>query len=163
MTNYYICRASDMTDLNVSQNNNEQLACEITKAARIYDEITTELVAIDANSENGMYAQLKGAALYSMELDSSGIELWESYGRKIFEYLLAPTEEFSRLWAAFSPLSIAIGEYEQVCGESSVFEELAAGFAESVEMQLDDNIREEQNTFANIMEDVYQIDELKEA
>ena len=163
MTIYYICSADDLADKELSQTNDEQIACEILKAARVRDEIWLDLLAIDANSANGTYAQLKGAALYSMELDSSGIELWESFGRKIFEYLLAPTEEYSRLWAAYSPLSIAIGEYEQVCGESSVFEELAAGLAESVEMQLDDNIREEQNTFANIMEDIYQIEELKEA
>ena len=161
MTFYYICRADGLTDLELSQTQEERLACEILKAACIYDEIRTDLLAVPADSENGSYAQLKGAALYSLELTSSNIELWENYGRKIFLYLLAPEDDCSQLWAAYYSLSLAISEYEELCANSSVFEDLADGFADSIEVHLDENIREEQSSFATIMEDVYKIEELK--
>jgi|GEM_PF-5540541 len=160
MTTYYICRDYDVAELNIAQDNEQKLACEIIKAARIYDEIKSELVAIYADSENGTYAQLKNTALYSMKLDSSGIELWETYGRRIFDYLLDPTEDCSELWSAYGVLSSTISEYEELCAESSAFSDLAEGFAESMDVHLDENIREEQSTFAGIMEDVYEIEEI---
>lgn len=161
MTFYYICRADGLNDLELSQTEEERLACEILKAACIYDEIRSDLLAVPADSDNGSYAQLKGAALYSLELTSFNIELWENYGRKIFLYLLATEDDYSQLWTAYFSFSRVISEYKELCVNSSVFEDLAGGFADSMEVHLDENICEEQNSFATIMEDVYKIEELK--
>jgi hypothetical protein len=161
MTIYYICRAADVTDLELSQTFEEQLACEIVTAARIYDEISVDLLAIKADSENGMYAQIKGAALFSMELNDSNIQIWQTEAQRIYEYLLGPAEENSRIWSAFGTLHAEMEDFEALCNQSKNFNELAEDFSSFVASQIDESIREEQSAFADIMEDLYSIEELK--
>jgi len=161
MTIYYICRVADLTDLELLQTADERLACEIVIAASIYDELNMDLVAVEADSENGTYAQLKGAVMYSMELTEENIEIWKKEGIKIYKYLLGPAEDNSRLWGAFGMLDAAMDDYESNCEQSDHFNSLGRGFADAVTTQFDENIREEQSDFASIMQDLYEIEEIK--
>lgn len=161
MTIYYICRADDLTDLNLSQNDREQIACDIVIAACIYDELSFELVAVEADSENGTYAQLKGAALYSMELTAINLAAWKAEGEKIYGYLLGPDEGKSRLWGAFSLLLDEIEKYENIHKDSDYFNDLGEDLSHEVLIHFDENIRRKQTTFASIMEDLYEIEEIK--
>ena len=161
MTIYYICSADDLADKELSQTNDEQIACEILKAARVRDEIWLDLLAIDANSANGTYAQLKDTALYSIELTAANIQIWQTEGAKIFEYLLCPDWNDGRLWCASRGLGSEMEDYEWICRRSSHFNRLPKKNSLSLTSQLDENIREEQSAFIAIMDDLYAIKEIK--
>jgi hypothetical protein len=161
MTIYYICRAADLIDLELSQTEEERLACEIVSAAYMYEERVTDLLAIEADSENGTFAQLKGAALFTTELTAENIQIWQKEGEKIYEYLLGPAEENCRLWSAFGLLGSEMENYEGLCGESTVFDSLGLGLSNAMMMYMDENIREEQSAFSGILKDLYAIEEIK--
>ena len=161
MTTYYICRAEDVTDLELSQTDEEHLACEIVAAAQVDDEIADDLVAIEADSENGTYAQLKGVALFSVELNASNIEIWKTEGEKIYKYLVGPDVGNGRLWGAYGVLFAEIGRYEGMCDETNHFNELARGFADCIASEVSDNIRQEQSTFAAVIEKLYTVQKIK--
>jgi len=161
MTTYYVCRAEDVTDLELSQTVEAQLACEIVAAARADDEIADDLVAIESDSENGTYAQLKGVALFSLELNASNIEIWKTEGEKIYKYLVGPDMGDGRLWGAFGVLCAEIGCYEGMCDETTHFNDLAKGFADCIASELSDNIRQEQSAFAAVIEKLYSVEEIK--
>jgi len=161
MTIYYICRAADLTDLELLQTEEEQLACEIVIAASIYDDLSMDLVAVEADSENGTYAQLKGAVMYSMELTEANIEIWKEEGEKIYEYLLGPENDNSRLWGAFGMLDAEMDDFENTCEQSDHFDDLGKGFSYAITSHLDEKIHEEQSLFASIMQDLYEIEEIK--
>ena len=161
MTTYYICRAEDVTDLELSQTDEEQLACEIVAAARVDEEIPDDLVAIEADSENGTYAQLKGVALFSVELNASNIEIWKTEGEKIYKYLVGPDVGNGRLWGAYGVLCAEIECYEGMCDETTHFNDLATGFADSIATQVCENIQQEQSAFGSIIEKLYSVEEIK--
>lgn len=160
MTIYYICHAADLTDLELSQTVDERLACDIVRAACVYEDLGSDLVAIEANSKNGTYAQLKGTAMYSMELTDSNMEIWKKEGEKIYEYLLGPENDNSRLWGAFGMLDAAMDSYENTCEQSEHFNDLSKGFAYAITSQLDEKIHEEMGYFATVMQDLYAIEEI---
>jgi hypothetical protein len=161
MTIYYICRADELADLNLYQNDDEKIACDIVISACIYDDLNMNLVAVEADSENGTYAQLKGAALYSMELTAVNLAAWKEEGEKIYGYLLGPDEGKSRLWVAFSLFLAEIEDYENIPKNSSCFNELGKDFSYEVFINFDENMSRKQTVFASIMEDLYLIEELK--
>jgi hypothetical protein len=161
MTIYYICRADDLADLNLSQSDDEQLACEITIAADMYDDINTDLLAVEADSKNGTYAYIKGAALYSLDLTSSNIQIWKAEGEKIYEYLLGPEYSKSRFWGAYGALAAEIGCYEAICEKSIRFNSLSKGFSYAVTSTVEEHIREQQIAFVAILEELYEISEIK--
>ncbi len=160
MTIYYICRASDLAVLNLSQTSEERLACEIISAAFIFEERASDLLAVEADSENGTYAQLKGVTQFSMELTASNIQIWKTEGEKIYEYLLGPGEENSRIWSAYGMLNSEIESYEDLCGNSTAFDGLGMGLSNAMMLYMDENIREEQNAFSEVLKDLYVIEEV---
>jgi hypothetical protein len=160
MTIYYICCAADLTDLELSQTEEARLACEIISAAYMYEERVTDLLAIEADSENRTYAQLKGVALCSIELNAPNLHIWRTEGRKIFEYLLDPLDDDNRVWSAYGTLHAALDDYEGLCDQSSVFNGLGEGLLDAVSAYLHDNLHEERANFAKILKRVYQIQQL---
>ena len=161
MTIYYICRADDLADLNLSQSDDEKTACEIVIAASIYTDLAIDLVAVEADSENGTYVQLKGAALYSMELTAVNLAVWKAEGEKIYGYLLGPDEGKSRLWGAFGLLLAEIEDYENIPKNSNYFNQLGEDLSYEVLVNFDESMRRNQTAFASIMEDLYLIEDLR--
>ncbi len=161
MTIYYICRTDDLADLNLPQDDDMQIACDIVIAACIYDDLSMNLVAVEAESENGTYAQLKGATLYSMELTAESLAVWKAEGQKIYGYLLEPEEDKSRLWRAFDLFFAEIKAYENIPKSSSCFNELGEDLSYEILINFDENMRRKQTAFASIMEDLYSIEELR--
>ena len=161
MTIYYVCRAASLTELELSQTEDERVACDIVTAANVHEDLGIDLVAIEADSKNGTYAQLKDAVLYSMELTESNMAIWEKEAKKIFKYLLGPVEDNNRLWGAFGVLSTEMDDYENACEQSDHFNSLGKGFAYTITAHYDDKMFEEQNVFKSIMEDLYDIQEIK--
>lgn len=161
MTIYYICPADELADLNLCQNDDEKSACDIVVAACIYDDLNIDLVAVEAESENGTYAQLKGAALYSMELTAVNLAVWKAEGEKIYGYLLGPDEGKSRLWGVFGLLLAEIEDYETIPKNSSYFNDLGEDLSYEILINFDENMRRKQTAFASIMEDLYSIEELR--
>jgi hypothetical protein len=160
VTIYYICKASDLAVLELSQTSEEHLACEIISAAFIFEERASSLLAIEADSENGTYAQLKGVTQFSMELTISNIHIWKTEGVKIYEYLLGPGEEKSHLWGAFGILNNEIENYEELCGESTAFDGLGMGLSNAMMLYMNENIREEQTAFSEVLKNLYAIEEI---
>ena len=161
MTTYYVCRAASLTELELSQTKDERMACDIVSAACVYEDLGSDLVAIKADSENGTYAHLKGAALYTMELTESNMAIWKSEGKKIHEYLLGPADDDNQLWRAFGALDAAMDDYENTCEQSEHFNGLGKGFSYAITSHIDEKIHEEMMDFANVMEDLFAIEEIK--
>ena len=161
MTTYYVCRAACLRELELSQTEDERMACDIVSAACVYEDLGSDLVAIEAESKNGTYAQLKGVTLYSMELNESNMEIWKNEGEKIHEYLLGPAEDNNRLWAAFGMLDAEMDDFENTCEQSDHFDDLGKGFSYAITSHFDEKIHEEQSLFASIMQDLYEIEEIK--
>jgi len=137
------------------------MACDIVSAACVYEDLGSDLVAIKADFENGTYAHLKGAALYTMELTESNMAIWESEGKKIYEYLLGPADDDNQLWQAFGALDAAMDDYENTCEQSEHFNGLGKGFSYAITSHIDEKIHEEMMDFANVMEDLFAIEEIK--
>lgn len=161
MTTYYVCRAASLTELELSQTEDERMACDIVSAACVYEDLGSDLVAIEADSENGTYAHLKGGAMYTMELTESNMAIWKSEGKKIHEYLLGPADDDNQLWRAFGALDTAMDDYENTCEQSEHFNGLGKGFSYAITSHIDEKIHEEMMDFANVMEDLFAIEEIK--
>lgn len=161
MTTYYVCRAASLTELELSQTKDERMACDIVSAACVYEDLGSDLVAIEADSENGTYAHLKGAALYTMELNESNMAIWKNEGEKIHEYLLGPADDDNQLWRAFGTLDAAMDDYENTCEQSEHFNGMGKGFSYAITSHIDEKIHEEMMDFATVMEDLFAIEEIK--
>ncbi len=159
MTTYYICRFANLKELELVQASDEQLASKIAGAAWACEETDVDTVAIRADSENGTYAYLKGAALLSMELTASNIQIWQEEGKRIYDYLHG-AQEGGRIWEAFGTFFCEIDSYEGFCDQSKGFEGLGAGLVNAVCDYINDNIREERNEFAKILKRMYEIQQL---
>ena len=161
MTIYYICRADDLADLELPQSDEELLACEIVIAADVFDDIKAELLAINADSENGTYAYLRGAALYSVELNASNIQIWKTEAEKIHEYLLGNEYGEGHLWQASRVMSDEVDDYESICKKTRNFRLLAKGFSHALASFHETEIRGEKMYFVKLLKSLYSIDEIK--
>ena len=161
MTVYYVCSADDLAGLELAQNDEEQLACKIVIAADVYGDIDTELLAIKADSEHGTYASLKSAAMYSIEVNASNIQIWKTEAEKIHEYLLGPQYDNGHFWRVYRLLAAEIGRYDAICDQSTHFAGLSKEFSYTVTSQVEESIREEQILFVNLLKTLYSIDEIK--
>ena len=161
MAVYYVCSADDLAGLELAQTDEEQLACKIIIAADVYSDIDTELLAIKVDSEHGTYASLKGAAMYSVELNASNIQIWKTEAEKIHAYLLGPQYDKGHFWRAYSVLADEIGRYDAICDQSTHFAGLSKGFSYTVTSRVEECIREEQILFVNLLKTLYSIEEIK--
>lgn len=161
MKNYYVYEDKNKIALDISQDEQQKLACEIVSATIHFGEISNDLIAIDAQTANTSYYLLKGIALYSIELTQDGINLWGDHGRTINSYLLGSSDNQSDIWHAFNRFESVLNEFESICNETSVFEDVGVNISGIMESFLDEYLSRDQYQFTCIVEEYYKIQELK--
>lgn len=161
MKNYYVYEDKNKIALDISQDEQQKLACEIVSATIHFGEISNDLIAIDAKTANISYYLLKGIALYSIELTQDGIDLWGDYGRTIHSYLLGSTDNQAELWNAFIRFEYMLNEFESICDETGIFEDIGVNLSVTMESHFDEYLSRDQYQFTCIVEEYYKIQELK--
>jgi hypothetical protein len=161
MKNYYVYEDKNKIALDIPQDEQQKLACEIVSATIYFGEISNDLIAIDAKTANTSYYLLKGIALYSIELTQDGINLWGDHGRTINSYLLGSLDNQSDIWHAFNRFESVLNEFESICNETSVFEDIGVNISGIMESFLDEYLGRDQYQFTCIVEEYYKIQELK--
>lgn len=161
MKNYYVYEDKNKINLDIRQDEFQKLACEIVNNTSFFGEHNDDLIAIDAKTTNTSYYLLKGITLYSIELTQDGINLWDNYGRTIHSYLLGSTDNQAELWNAFNRFEYMLSEFESICDETGIFEDIGVNLSVTMESHFDEYLSRDQYQFTCIVEEYYKIQELK--